>query len=315
MSNKRVKEVLARADIGVGDLLSDGGLLQAEQAERLIDEVEEQPTMINRVRTVRMNSHTLKIDKVGFDSRIMKAAPQGTSPYADDDGTNDRHLAAASRSKVTTRQIELVTKEVMAEIHIPYDVLEDNLERGNFESHVLTLMARRAAQDLEEWIISADDASLDSYLALTNGVMKLATSNVVDNLSAGLSPDTFRDAMLAMPQRYLRMQGQMAHFTTVQDEIRYRSNVAQRATGFGDSALTGASPIFAHGVPVTPTPFMIADQALFTMPENIVFGIQRDILVETEKDIRARALVIVMSTRVDVQVEDEEALVKITNIN
>jgi HK97 family phage major capsid protein len=314
-TTQKVKEVLERADISVGELLSTGGLLQPEQAERFIDEVEEQPTMMGLVRVVRMNSHTYKIDKIGFDQRILKAAPQGTSPFQQDDGSNNRNLPAADRSRVTTRQIELVAKEVMAEIHIPYDVLEDNLERGNFDSHVLTLMARRASQDLEEFMISADTASLDSYLALTDGILKLATTNTVDNLAAGMSPDTFRDAMLAMPQRYLRQVGQMKHFTTVQDEIRYRSLVAQRTTGFGDSALTTGASISAHGVPITPSPFMAANVALFTFPQNIVFGIHRDILIETERDIRARELVIVMSTRVDVQVEDEEALVKIINVN
>lgn len=315
-TKKKVEQVLERADISVGDLTSDGGLLQPDQAERFIDEVEEQPTMISQVRTVRMNSPTMKIDKIGFDQRIMKAAPQGTSPFAQDDGSNNRWLAAADRSKVVTRQIELTAKEVMAEIHIPYDVLEDNLERGNFESHVMSLMARRAAQDLEDWIINADTASGDAYLALTDGVLKLAVTNTVDNLNAGMTPDTFRDAMLAMPQRYLmQSQSQMQHFVTVADEIRYRSNVAQRATGYGDSALTGNAPLFAHGVPMQRTPFMAGNTALMTMPQNIVFGIHRDIMVETDRDIRARELIIVMSTRVDVQVEDEEALVKIVNVN
>ena len=63
-TKKKVEQVLERADISVGDLTSDGGLLQPDQAERFIDEVEEQPTMISQVRTVRMNSPTSGLEIV-----------------------------------------------------------------------------------------------------------------------------------------------------------------------------------------------------------------------------------------------------------
>lgn len=318
-TRRKVEQVLERADITVTDLLNDGGHLPDEQANAFIDEVEEQPTLLNQVRFVRMNAPTVKIDKIGIDSRIMKAAPQGTQPFAADDGTNSRILAAADRSKVTTRQVELVAKEVMAELHIPYDVLEDNLERGNFETHVMTLMARRASQDLEEWFISADTGNVaDDYLALEDGILARltgVTSNVVDNMSAGVNPDMFADAMLAMPQRYLRNLGALKHFVTVQDAIRYRSNVSQRATGYGDSALQGNIPLAAHGVDLVQTPFMAQNTAVFCNPQNLIFGIYRDILVETERLIRARELVIVMSTRVAVSIEDTQGCVKVINVN
>jgi len=313
MTIKRVQQVLERADITVGDLTSDGGLLLPQQSDQFIDEVQEQPTMLSQVRLIRMNSPTARINKIGFDQRIMKAASQ--TGQAEDDGSNARILPKADRSKVITRQIELVSKEVMAEVHIPYEVLEDNIERGNFETHVLRLIAERAAQDLEEWMITADLLSGDAYLALNDGLLVSATSNVVDNLNAGLTPDTFRDAQLAMPQRYLRNLANMRNFVTVQDAIRYRSNIAARATGYGDSALQGSGTLNAYGAPVEQTPFMAANTALFTFPQNIAFGIHRDIMVETERNIRSRELVIVLSTRVDVKYEDEEAVVKITNIN
>lgn len=313
MTIRRVAQVLERADITISDLTTDGGLLLPEQSDQFLDEIQEQPTMLSQVRVIRMNSHTVKINKIGFASRIMKAANQ--SGQAEDDGSNARILAKADRSRVTTRQIELISREVMAEVHIPYEVLEDNIERGNFETHVLRLIAERSAQDLEEWIITADKSSGDAYLALQDGLLISATSNVVDNLNAGLTPDTFRDAQLAMPQRYLRNLANMRNFVTVQDAIRYRSNVAARATGFGDSALQSAAQINAFGAPVEPTPFMAANTALFTIPQNILFGIHRDIMVESERNIRSRELIIVLSTRIDVTYEDEQAVVKITNIN
>jgi hypothetical protein len=76
-------------------------------------------------------------------------------------------------------------KEVIAEVHLHYEVLEDNLERGNLESHIMRLIAERASLDLEEWMLSADTGSGDAYLALTDGIIKRSTSNVVDKNSSG----------------------------------------------------------------------------------------------------------------------------------
>lgn len=318
------KELARRADLALSDLESNGGVLNPEQANTFIDMVQEQPTILNQARVVRMGAPTRKINRLGFGSRIMKAAPQGTPPYAADDGTNDRYLAAADRSAPSTAQIELRTKELMAEVHLPYELLEDNIEGMSFEDHVMRLIAERAAQDLEEWALSADTASADPYLALNDGLLKTANLHEVDcsaqtdidgnAINSNVHPATFANAMLAMPQKYLRNLTGLKHFMTVADTIKYRARVAQRATGYGDSALTENNELRVMGVPVEQSPLMPSGFGLFTFPQNILFGIQRDIQVETDKDIRSRQIIIVLTTRVDCIWDDVDAVVKYTNI-
>lgn len=308
-------ELARRADLVIADLNSNGGLLLPEQANAFIDMVVEQPTLLNQMRVERMNSPRKRIERLGFASRIMQAAPQGTTPYDDPaTGVNNRYLAAADRAKPVTSMIELVTKEVMAEIRLPYEVLEDNIERGSFEDHVMRLIAERVAQDMETWVLEADTASGDAFLALTDGLLKQATSHVVDNASAGISPDLFESGLLAMPQKYLRDLGRLRQFITVQDEIRYRANVARRATGYGDSSLTQDNNLLAYGTQVEKAPLMPAATGLFTFPQNAIFGIQRQIQVETDRDIRSREIIIVLTARVDTLWDDEDAVVKYTNI-
>lgn len=317
-------ELAKRADLAISDLTNNGGILNPEQANLFIDMVQEQPTILNQARVVRMGAPTRKINRLGFGSRIMKAAPQGTPPHAADDGTNDRYLAAADRSAPTTAQIELNTKEVMAEVHLPYELLEDNLEGQSFEDHVMRLIAERAAQDLEEWALSSDTGSGDAYLALNDGLLKTATSHVVDcsaqldvdgnALNSNIHPATFANAMLSMPQKYLRSLTALKHFMTVADTIKYRARVAQRATGYGDSSLTENNELRVMGVPVEQAPLMPSGYGLFTFPKNILFGIQRNIQVETDKDIRSRQIIIVLTTRVDCIWDDEDAVVKFTNV-
>jgi len=306
-------ELAKRTDFALGNL-STGGLLNPEQANKFIDLIQEQPTLLNQVRMERMNAPTKKINRLGFGSRIMKAAPQGTAPFAADDGTNDRYLAAADRSSPTTAQIELNSKEVMAEVHIPYEVLEDNIEKGNFEEHLMRLIAERAAIDLEDWAINADTGSGDAYLALADGILTQMTTNVVDNLSAGISPDLFQAGMLAMPQKYLRNLQQLKQYITVAENINYRANVAKRATGYGDSALTNSGELVAYGVPTDSLALLPASTGFFTLPQNIIFGIQRNVMIETDKDIRSRQIIIVLTARVDILLDDELATVKYVNI-
>lgn len=320
-------DIARRTDIALAQLEANGGLLLPEQANRFIDFIQEQPTILAQARLERMNAPTKRIHRMGFANRIMRAARNGTTdnggPYGDPGAGSDsvrtyagntRYLDEADRSAVTTREIELVTKEVMAEVHIPYEVLEDNIEGESLESHIMRQMAERAAIDLEDWALNADTLSADPYLALTDGFLKQSVSNVVDNVSAGISPDLFEAGLLTMPQRYLRVVGNLKHFITVQDNIRYRANVAKRATGYGDSALTQDGQLVAYGVPVEPAPLMPVATGLFTFPSNMIFGIQRAITVETDKDIRAREIIIVLTARVDCLFDEEEAVVKYTNV-
>ncbi len=315
MSNQ---ELAKRADLVIADLQANGGMLDAEQAKVFIDKVLEQPTLLRQIRQVRMNAPERKVNKIGFDSRILRAARQGTTPYEKDNGTNDRYLPAAERSKPTTSQIGLKTSEIMAEIRLPYETLEDNIEGESFESHVMRLIAERAAVDLEEWALWADTASGDTFLALQDGFLKRMTTHVVNNAAAGVSPELFEQGLLAMPQKYLRQTANLKHFVTVANTIRYRGKVAQRATGYGDSMLTQGGPIYAMGVPVEAAPMLAVQGSgnvgFLTHPQNLLFGIQRQIQVETDKDIRSREIVIVLTLRAALGIEEEDATVKYTNI-
>jgi hypothetical protein len=311
-----------RADLAIGQLQANGGYLLPQQSNQFIDFVLDEPTILKQVRQVRMASPQVNINRLGFGSRILVAGRNSTTdnsgPYdSEEDGGADatpRAVRKADRAAPTTTQIQLNSHEVTAEVRIPYEVLEDNIEGPSFESHVMRLIAQRVALDLEEWAINADTGSGDAYLALEDGYLVRMTSNVVDNLSAGISPDLFETGLLTMPQQYLRNLTALRHWITVQDEIRYRANVAKRATGYGDSSLTQNNELVAYGVPVEKAPLMPAATGFFTYPNNLIFGIQRDIMVETDKDITAREIIIVVSARVGVQIDDEPATVKYTNI-
>jgi len=309
-------ELMKKADWAVGDL-STGGLLTAEQSNSFIRKLLVQPTILRQARSVTMNSPQRNINKIQFASRILRPGVSGTA------------LSVGDRSKPITEQVQLSTKEVIAEIRLPYDVIEDNIERGNIGAQtdtggsptsggikdtIMTLIAERAALDLEELALLGDTGSGDAYLALVDGYLKQATTNTVDNLSAGIGKSMFKSGLQAMPDQYLRNLNSLRHWVSVDNEIEYRDSLSNRETGLGDSVIQGTSPVFGFGVPVEAASLMPSANGLLTNALNLIFGIQRQIHIETDKDISERVYIIVLTARVDFKLEEEDAVVKYLNV-
>jgi len=300
------RSIVEKADLAVSDLVSDGGYLNEIQANTFIRMLIDQPTLINEIRVVPMNAPTMEINKIGFTSRILKAAPSaGTA------------LSANDRSKPTTEQVTLTTKEVIAEVHIPYDVLEDNIERGRLEDTIMTLIAERASLDLEELLISGNTGSSDSYLALVDGILIQTSSHTVDYKSspADVTKAVFKEGIKAMPNKYMRNRNAMRFYVSPDAETEYADSLADRATGLGDAKVTKLTPNYAYGVPVKSVALMPNDKYIFTYPKNMIMGVQRQIMIETDRDIRARVLIVVLTMRLDFQYEEEDASVKCMGLN
>jgi hypothetical protein len=313
-------EIIRKADLALSDLASDGGLLNPEQANTFIRKLRLQPTILRQARGVVMTAPQRKINKIGFGSRILRPAVSATA------------LDASDRSKPTTEQVELNTKEVIAEIRLPYDVIEDNIERGNLnlrgpnadpdpisggiKDTIVDLIAERAALDLEELALLGDTAVVgsDAYLGLLDGFLKQSTSNIVNVAGAPVSRTMFKNGLKTMPKEYLRNLTALRNFVSHNQHIEYRDSMAARETALGDQMVNGYPMTYAHGVPVEGAALMPETQGLLTPPLNMIWGIQRQVSIEVDKIITARVFVIVLTARVDFVFEEEEAVVKYNNI-
>jgi len=312
------KELIRKADIAVGDLQSNGGYLNPEQANAFIRKLLVQPTLLAQVRRVVMNAPERKINKIQFASRIMRKAVASTA------------LSSGDRSKPTTEQITLNTKEVIAEVRIPYDVIEDNIERGSIgamtdvggspmagglKDTIMTLIAERAALDLEEWSLLGDTTTVgDDYLAMQNGYLARITSNVLDAGGASINRTLLKNSMKTMPSQYRRNRAALRHFVSHEQELDYRDTIAARETVYGDSQYQSTASTYAAGAPVEGVALMPGAKGILTNPLNLIFGIQRDIMFETDKIITERVYLIVVTARVCTQIEEELACVKVINL-
>lgn len=318
------QSLLRKADLAIADLQSNGGDLQPEEGQSFIRKLIKSPTLLKQIRVVEMTSPQRIINKIGFGTRILRKGTQGTA------------LTQNQRSKPTTEQVTLTTAEQIAEVRIPYDVMEDNIERataanneasntgpGGLRSTIIDLIGERAALDLEELGLLADpsytnggDADDQAYLAQTTGYLKNADANgnVVDMANAGISKAMFKAGVKAMPDQYLRNKAAMKHFVSVDQEIEWRDTLADRGTAMGDSAVTSDEPRRAFGSSVEAVMLMPDTKGLFTNPMNLIFGIQRQVSLEFDKDITTRTYIIVLTCRVAFQIEEDEAIVHYKNI-
>lgn len=309
--------LIKKADLALADLQANGGLLQPEQSNTFIRKLLKTPTILPRVRVISMASPERKINKIGFGQRILRKAVSATA------------LAPSDRAKPTTSQLTMRTSEVIAEVRLPYDVLEDNIESagaanneasnsgpGGLRTTLISMIAERAALDMEELALGGDTDSVDDYLALQDGYLKIAATdgNVVDQNNAAITKTMFKKGKQAMPDQYLRDIANMAHFVSVDQETEYRDTLADRATALGDSLITGSGPVAAYGSSVIPVPTLPDDVGMFVNPKNLIFGIQRNMSMEYDKDITARVYIIVLTARVAFMIEEPEAVVFYENI-
>ena len=318
------ESLLRKADLAIADLAANGGELLPEQAAAFIRKLIKQPVLINRCRVVEMLSPKRNINKIGFGSRILRKATSGVP------------LTQDQRTKPTTEQITLTTKEQIAEVRLPYDVLEDNIERasaagneppntgpGALRQTIIDMIAERAALDTEELgllgdtnYVNAANADDQAFLSQTDGWLKLtaAHGNVADAANSSVSKSLLKLGLKTMPVQYQRNKATLNHFLSVNNETEYRDTLSDRGTGLGDSMVQGTSPVFAYGSPVSPVPMMPEDKGLYTDPLNLIFGIQRQVSMEFDKDITARVYIIVLTMRVDFQIEETQAAVMYENI-
>jgi hypothetical protein len=313
------KEILKKADMALADIAS-AGALNTEQSNKFIRGLIDTPTLLNQARVVGMNSPTMDINKIGIGERIFHA------------GTENTALTSGQRSKATTSKISLASKEVIAELNLPYAVLEDNIERGNINfggtsnigggasggglvDTLLALISQRAALDIEEMALLGDTAgAAGNVLDLFDGYLKRSTSNVVDAGAATINKSMFKNGLKTMPNKYLRNRTALKHFVSVNNEIEYADTLADRATALGDNKIQNANANRAFGSTVESVALMPEAQGLYTDPKNLIVGIQRDLSFEVDKDIRTRQWIVVLTARLDFQIEEEAAIVKYSNI-
>ena len=275
------RTILEKADLALADLTARGGILKPAQAQKFMRLLIKQSVLMQQATVVPMASPKQQISKIKFGSRILRPGQEATA------------LPPAQRAAPDLSQVELDAKLFKAEVRLSDEVLEDSIERGELRQTMMEMIADAISRDMEEVLVSGDTASADPFLATMDGVLKQATSHVVDAAAAPISKDLLRDLVKTLPSEYLRDKSAMRYLTSVDADLDYRNSLAERATAVGDKFLEGDAPVLYSGVPVQPIPLFPenlgagSDQTVILLcnPKNIHVGIWRQIRIESARDI------------------------------
>lgn len=159
--------------------------LNTAQADKFIDYVVDESVILKSSRVVRMDTPQKVIGKIGISDKILYPAQRGQA------------LNSSKRTEATPDKITLVSQEVIGEVRIYDDEVEDNIEGVAFKEHMMKMVAKKVANQLERVAVySRKVANPTDLLQMFDGFIKEIETNggvVVDASDTGLFTDRYID--------------------------------------------------------------------------------------------------------------------------
>lgn len=294
------RTLIEKADLALGDLQNGNGFLTDQQADKYIRTAIKESVLLQQITVTPMRGPREERSKLRFAGRVLRPGSSATA------------LTPAQRAKPDLSTFLLETHLFKAEVRLDDETMEDQIERGTFGTTVSGALAEATARDIEFVSIQGDQASGDVLLAVLDGFLKQATSNLVDVSAAKLTKDPLRDMYKALPDEFARAE-RMRFYTNRQARIDYRDSLAERATALGDASLITQSKTVWQDMPIVDIPEFPdsgSTEVLLTEPSNLTIGFHRKIRFERDRDVSAGVNIIVATVRFDVKIQEVDATSK-----
>jgi len=297
-----------------------GGILLPEQARRFIDYVWDATVLAKDGRRVTMRANTMELEKVNVGERVIRAAAQASNDY--------------TNAGATFTKVELTTKKIRLDWEVSTEALEDNIEGGALEDHLVRLMTNAFANDIEDLAINGD-GSTGNFLSIMEGfVHKVENDGDAHEVLVTVTDDNWttevmQDIILAMPRKYRALkqnlkfyagtdafQGIVKNNGTLADAIAEAFAPATGGTERNRQAyLDGQAQTFGGarttrvlGIDVQEVPYYPADYVDLTFPANRIWGFQRDITVNREYKPKKDTIEYTVFVRFGLQWEELDAV-------
>jgi len=300
-----------------------GGILLPEQARRFIDYVWDATVLAQDGRKVTMRANTIELEKVNVGERVIRAAAQGSNDY--------------TNAGATFTKVELTTKKIRLDWEISTEALEDNIEGGALEDHIVRLMTNAFGNDVEDLAINGDGTT-GNFLSIMPGFIKKVTTassgaheSIVTVTNGGWTPEVMQNIILAMPRKYRALKNNLKFYAgtdVFQGIVKNNGTLADAiAEAFGTHAgghgtaqnrqayldgngqtFGGARTTRVLGVDVQEVPYYPAGYVDLTFPQNRVWGFQRDITVNREYKPKKDTVEYTVFVRFGIQWEELDAV-------
>ena len=297
-----------------------GGILLPEQARRFIDYVWDATVLAKDGRRVTMRANTMELEKVNVGERVIRAAAQASNDY--------------TNAGATFTKVELTTKKIRLDWEVSTEALEDNIEGGALEDHLVRLMTNAFANDIEDLAINGD-GSTGNFLSIMEGFVHKVENDgdaheaLVTVTDDNWTTEVMQDIILAMPRKYRALkqnlkfyagtdafQGIVKNNGTLADAIaeafapRAAGTERNRQAYLDGQAQTfgGARTTRVLGIDVQEVPYYPADYVDLTFPANRIWGFQRDITVNREYKPKKDTIEYTVFVRFGLQWEELDAV-------
>jgi len=310
------QELLNRLDAAFKDVTDVSALgesiLAAQQFDRFIEAMQHRTNILPDARFIPMDAHQTNIDRVGFVGRVLT---KGIDKDEEERGTE-------SYKKPDTWTNKLHAVELRGKVALEDRALRRNIERGNFEDHLVDLFGQAAGRDFEEWALLADTDYSDSsdILKAGDGWKKLS-DNKVYGQNGDFDPEDAEEILAALldalPKEYLVNRGEWRFYVPYEVEDGYRNKLKARGTALGDTAQTTGDRLMYKGIPVYYAPMLERSKstgddgagriAMLQHPDNLVWGVFHEVTIEPYRNAEERRTEFYLTIECDAHYEDEKA--------
>lgn len=289
----------------VGDLVSDGGILQPEQSRQFIEYIFEQQVLARDGRRVTMRANTAELEKMNVGERVIRAAAQADATYTNAD--------------VAFTKVEVTTKKIRLDWEVSTEALEDNIEGAGLEDHLVRTMTRAFANDLEDLAINGTGAGTNNFLNILEGFVAKETDGG-HSAAFGTSIEDLQGLVLAMPRKYRASRAAMKFYADTetvasiinglgsQGNLNSERIVERVIDGVAPQTIGAPIAYRVLGLPLVEVPLMPAGYVSLTFPENRIWGFQRDVTVHREFKPKKDTVEYTVFLRFGVQIEETDAV-------
>ena len=337
-----LEKVISTTSIGA-DSTNGGGFLSPEQSGRFVDYMWDATVLGSQVRTIRMRANEVELDRIAIGERLVRVATEAV-----DDGMNP--AVAFTKVSLTTTKLrmdwELSTESL--EDGIEGEALEDHIAR------LMAAQAANDLEDLAingDVVNHTANPLLKAFdgwrkrLFYGGTVLDADNYTLPDGTGAGeLHRGTFNAALRAMPRKYMGRRGSLKFLTAtgLLQDYMYREQLMDQG-GFpektGDTTRgdnnpgpnAGWSPTAPYGIRAVEVPLFpeynadldgsgagiatgAASDVWLVDPQNLVWGVKREIQVFREFKPKKDTIEYTMYTRVGANVENPAAAVVVKNV-
>lgn len=322
-------EQMQRAENIVADTFP-GAHLPAYRVNQFWKYVDDEPTLIQKVRRINMESHTIEIPRFAVQDQILHGANELTA------------MLPPQWVKFETGLLYMTSFKVMAEVQFTYELLEDNIKKNSLMNMVLGEIRRKIPANLEMLILSGDKSmspATNDFLCMEDGLIKrcfnqapagrpslgLVGAHLVDAAGASMDTGLWYDLERAVPEKYNTHGSNYIYITHRDVELAWRESRTQRGTSVGDEYVFENKTARALGREIYTSPFMPtvagANESdprktflILMDPKQIILGTYRSMTLESMRNIQNQKILFVWSTRIGLALEEPDAIGMVYNI-